>query len=125
DNWRHLAWWHSIQVDLGRKLITIAGTVLLICGIYLAAAGPFDFSQSFVTIGLVIVIALLGLGGAFFAPNERKLAELAARDIAAAGDGEITFSAEYEKIAARVRTVGIASNVLILVAVFVMVIKPS
>jgi hypothetical protein len=124
-NRRHLAWWHGVQVDLGRKLITIAGTVLLICGIYLASAGVFGFSWTFVTIGLVIIIVLLGLGGAFFAPQERKLVELATRDIAAAGDGEITMSAEYEAVASRVRVVGIATNVLILVAVFVMVTKPS
>jgi hypothetical protein len=114
-----------VQVDIGRKLITSAATVLLICGIYLSASGPFGFSWTFVTIGLVIVIVLLGLGGAFFAPNERKLAQLATRDVAAAGDGEVSLSADYEAVAGRVRMVGIASNVLILVAVFVMVIKPS
>src|SRR5689334_23238168 len=63
DNRRHLAWWHTMQVDLGRKLVTGAATVLLICGIYLAATGVFDFSWTFVTVGLVIIIVLLGLGG--------------------------------------------------------------
>jgi hypothetical protein len=125
-NRRHLAWWHSVQVELGRKLITIAGAVVLLAGIYLAATGVFDFKSTFVTIGLVIIIVILGLGGAFFAPNERKLAELSARDIAAAGEGaEIQLSAEYEAVAGRVRIVGIGVNVLILIALFVMVMKPS
>jgi hypothetical protein len=125
DNRRHLVWWHGVQADVGRKLVTSAATVLLICGIYLAASGPFGFSWTFVTVGLVVVVVLLGLGGAFFAPNERKLAAFAERDIAAAGDGQIVLSVEYERVATRVRLVGITSNILILVAVFVMVTKPA
>jgi hypothetical protein len=124
-NRRHLAWWHTAQGEIGVKLITTAGTVLLLAGIYLAATGVYDFKSTFVTIGLVIIIVILGLGGAFFAPHERKLAELATRDIAASGDGEIQLSAEYEGVASRVRIVGIGVNVLLLIAVFVMVVKPS
>jgi uncharacterized membrane protein len=124
-NRKHLAWWHSTQVDVGRKLITTSGTVLLLCGIYLAATGNYDFKATFVTIGLVIIIVILGMGGALFAPAERKMAEVAARDIAAAGEGEITLSAEYEALANRVKFAGITANVLILAGVFVMVMKPS
>jgi uncharacterized membrane protein len=123
-NLQHLAWWHGVQGELGKKLITISATVLLIAGIIMAASGPYDFGKPFVSIGLVIIIILLGLGGAFFGPTERKAAELAKRDIAAAADGEVKLSAEYEAVAARLRTVGIVSWVLILIAVFVMVIKP-
>lgn len=124
-NRKHLAWWHETQVDLGRKLITGSGTLLLLCGIYLAATGNYTFKQTFVTIGLVLIIVLLGMGGALFAPTERKLAEAAARDIAAAGDGEVALSADYEALANRVKIYGITANVLILIAVFVMVMKPS
>jgi uncharacterized membrane protein len=124
-NLQHLGWWHRVQGELGPKLITSSATVLLIAGIYLAASGPFDFGSTFVTIGLVIVVVLLGLGGAFFAPTERKAAELAQRDIDAAAGGAITLSADYQAVAGRLRLVGIISNVLILVAVFVMVMKPA
>jgi uncharacterized membrane protein len=123
-NLKHLAWWHRVQGELGPKLITSAATVLLLAGIYMAAAGPYGFGKAFVSIGLAIIAVLLGLGGAFFAPTERKAAELAERDIAAAADGEIKLSKEYERVAARLRVVGILSSVLILIAVFVMVIKP-
>jgi hypothetical protein len=124
-NRTHLAAWHSTQVELGRKLITGSGTLLLLCGIYLAAAGNYDFKSTFVTIGFVIIIVVLGLVGAVFTPTERKLAAAAARDIAAAGDGEITLSAEYNALANRVRIARLTANVLVLVAVFVMVIKPT
>jgi uncharacterized membrane protein len=123
-NLQHLAWWHRVQGEIGQKLITSAATVLLVAGIYLAEAGPYGFSDTFVTLGMVIIAALLGLGGAFFAPTERKAAELAERDIAAAAGGEIKLSAEYEAIAQRLKIVGIVSVVLVLIAVFVMVVKP-
>lgn len=123
-NLHHLAWWNQVRVELGRKLITSAATVLLIAGIYLAAAGPYSFSDTFVSIGMVILVALLGVGGAFFAPTERKAAELAQRDISASEGGEVRLSAEYQALSSRLNTVGIIFGVLVLVAVFVMVIKP-
>ena len=42
------------------------------------------WSDFYVQWGLGVIIVIGGLGGAFFAPRERKLAELAERDIAAA-----------------------------------------
>ena len=124
-NLHHLAWWHRTQHELGQKLITLAATVLLVAGLYLASTGPYDFGSSFVTLGIVIVAALLGLGGAFFSPHERKAAELAERDIAASTGGEVLLSAEYQAVARRLQIVGAASGLLVLVAVFLMVLKPS
>ena len=122
-NRKHLAWFHQVSVEIGRKIITIGATVILIAGIYLAATGPYDFGEPFVGIGMVIIIVLLGLGGAFFSPTERKAAEISARDIAAAGDGEIEFSAEYQALADRLAKVGGVASLLVLVAVFMMVTK--
>ena len=99
--------------------------MVLLAGIYLAAAGPFDFGSTFVSIGIVIIVVLLGLGGAFFAPRERKAAELAERDVAASAGGEVKLSAEYEALAGRLRIAGIASSLLVVVAVFVMVTSCS
>jgi uncharacterized membrane protein len=124
-NLQHLAWWHRVQGELGPKLITSAATVLLLAGIYLAASGPYDFGSTFVSIGIAIVVVLLGLGGAVFAPTERKAAELAERDISAATGGVITLSGEYQAVARRLRIVGVISAGLVLLAVFVMVMKPA
>jgi uncharacterized membrane protein len=124
-NTHHLGWWHRVQVELGRKLITAAATVVLLAGIYLAAAGPYDFGSTFVSIGIVIVVVLLGLGGAFFTPTETRAAELAERDISASAGGAVRLSAEYEAVAKRLRIVGAASSLLVLVAVFLMVVKPA
>ena len=107
-------------------MITPGATIILIAGIYLVAAGDeYKFSNFFVGAGIVIIVALLGLGGAFFSPNGVKAAELAQRDIDAAGSGEIVFSEEYNAVARKLATVGIAANVLVVLAIFLMVIKPS
>jgi uncharacterized membrane protein len=124
-NLHHLAWWHRTQYEVGQKLITGAATILLLAGLYLASAGPYDFSSSFVTLGMVIIAALLGLGGAFFSPNERKAAQIAERDISASTGAEIQLSAEYQVVARRLQIVGAASGLLVLIAVFLMVVKPS
>src|SRR4051794_38332389 len=82
---RHVAFWHRLQHEVGNNLITPAAIVILLAGIYLAAVGNYDFAKAFVTIGIVIIVVLLGAGHAFFAPNELRAAEAAERDIAAAG----------------------------------------
>lgn len=124
-NRRHLAWFHEVEEQIGKKVITTAATVILLAGIYLTSNGPYDFGSTFASIGLAIIIVLLGLGGAFFAPTERRATELAARDIAAAGDGEVELSDEYQAVAKRLATVGGLSSLLVLVAVFLMVVKPG
>ncbi len=121
---KHMAYWHRVQHELGRKLITPGATVILLAGIYLVAVGNFDFSDAFVAIGTIIIVVLLGLGGAFFSPNGVRAAELAQRDIDAAGSGEVVFSDEYNALARRLATAGIAANLLVLLAIFLMVVKP-
>jgi uncharacterized membrane protein len=124
ENRRHAAFWHHLQGELGKKVITPAATVVLIAGIYMVAAGNYDFSDVFVSIGILIIVALLGLGGAFFSPQEARIAEIAQRDIDAAGTGEVVFSDEYGALGRRLMMVGIAANVLVLLAIFLMVMKP-
>lgn len=117
---------HRIQARLGQLLITPAATVLLIAGIYLGAQGPYKFGSTWIGAGIIIIVVLLGLGGAFFAPHERRAAQLAERDLAAAPPGgDVVFSAEYDAVAKRIAIVGSAANLLILVAIFLMTIKPG
>ena len=77
---------HGAQERIGKFLITPAATIALLAGFYLASDRHY-MGKVWVIVPLVILIALLGLGGAFFAPNERRAAELSARDVAAAGAG--------------------------------------
>jgi uncharacterized membrane protein len=110
---------HDSRDRLGRLVMTPGMGVVLAAGIYLASKAD-AWSESWVTVPLVILILIGALGGMFFAPNERRLGELARRDLAAGG----TFSEEYEALFARVSAVGLATCGLVLIAIFFMVAKP-
>ena len=60
---------HAAQERIGRFLITPAATIALLAGFYLASDRDY-MGKVWVIVPLVILIALLGLGGAFFGPNE-------------------------------------------------------
>jgi hypothetical protein len=117
-----LPWLHTLQNEIGRKIIGPVGGVILLAGVYLAAKGAWDFGDWWVGFGMLAIIVLEGLGGAFFSPSERKLAELAERDIAASTGGTIALSAEYTALAKRVALVGGLSSLLIAITVIIMVL---
>jgi uncharacterized membrane protein len=119
-NLDHAAFFHRVQDRIGKFLITPAATLILLTGIYLAATGVYDFGDAFVTAGLVIVVILLGMGGAFFAPRERRLAELAARDAASESRQP---SEEYLRARAPVERAGQLAGLLVFAAIFLMVTK--
>jgi len=120
---RQVAWLHDMQAALGRMVVTPAAALVLITGIYLAADADV-FSKWWVAVPLLAILLILGLGGAFFAPRDRKLAELARRDIAAAGEGQVVFSDEYEDLGRQVGTVGAFVVLLVVIVIFVMVTGP-
>lgn len=106
---------HEAQDRIGRFLIMPFATLALLTGIYLAADRDY-FSEIWVQVPMGILIILLGLGGAFFTPHERKAAALARTD---------PNSPEYQAVAMRIAKVGALTSVMILVAVFFMVAKPG
>jgi hypothetical protein len=114
-----LPWLHHLQGEIGRKIITPSAAVVLLAGLYIALSGdgPFDMKDWWVGFGLVAILVLLGLGGAFFAPRERRLAELAERDLAAG-----KLSEEYEALAVQVARMGAFASLLVLVTVLFMVL---
>lgn len=115
---------HAAQDRIGKLVITPFASLALIAGVYLASDRDL-WGEPWVIVPLVILVALLGLGGAFFLPSERRLAELAERDIDAAADGaEVRFSDEYQRLLQRVAVIGALAAVLVLVATFFMVAKP-
>jgi uncharacterized membrane protein len=120
---RQVAWLHDMQAALGRMVVTPAAALVLITGIYLAADADV-FSKWWVAVPLLAILLILGLGGAFFAPRDRKLAELARRDIAAAGEGQVVFSQEYEDLGRQVGSVGAFVVLLVVIVIFVMVTGP-
>jgi uncharacterized membrane protein len=120
-NVSHLAWWHRTQVEIERKVLTPAATLVLLCGIYLAADGPYGFKSTFVSLGLLFLLVIMGLLGAVLIPAEAKGAAIAERAIAPDGSGEL--GAEYQAVARRMQIAGTIASVLVVVIVFLMVTK--
>lgn len=110
---------HELSGRLGRLVMSPAMVLVLLCGIYLASDAD-AWSEVWVSVPLVILIIIGGLGGMFFAPNERKLGALATRDLADGGE----LSAEYDALFRRVAIGGLTTCALVLVAIFFMAAKP-
>ncbi len=108
---------------IDRVMVTPGVLVLIAAGIYLAA-DRWEFSDAFVGAGIVLALILLGLVHGFFLPTERKLAQLAERDIAAAGDGEVKLSDEYMAISKRTGHIGTLAGLIVILAVYLMTAKP-
>jgi len=121
----HAPWYHHVTGIVGKFLITPAATLILLSGVYLVWKGVYEAGDAFVGAGIAIIVFLLGLGGAFFSRKEEKLLELAERDLAAGLGADGKLSEEYERINGQVAMVGALSSGLVLVAVFLMVVKPG
>jgi uncharacterized membrane protein len=106
------AFFHQAQAFLGQWVISPGLLVIVLAGVYLASDRHY-WSKAWVTVPFVIAIILGGLGGAYFGPREKRLAELAA-----AGGG-----AEYTRLFAQVRNVTYVALALVLIAAYMMVTK--
>jgi len=103
---------HRIQDAVGKRVISPFLGLALLAGIYLASK-LHTWSDFYVQ---------CALGGAYFAPRERRLAELAERDVAAADPhaSDFAFGSEYKALRQQVFFVNLAANVLILLTIFFM-----
>lgn len=110
---------------IDRTFVMPGTVVVLAAGIYLVATGPWTFGAPWVSAAFVIVAALLVLQLAVLMPAERRMIELAERDIAAAGSGEVSFGADYDAVARRLAVFGGIAGLLVLVAIVLMATKPG
>jgi uncharacterized membrane protein len=123
---RHLPYVHRLQLAINRYLATPALGIVLVTGIYQAADGDWDFGAPWISGSFAIVIVLGGLLGGYYIPTDRRLAALADREVGAAAAGTpVTMSSEYQAKARQEGVVGIVTGVLIVVAIFLMVVKPG
>jgi uncharacterized membrane protein len=122
---RHLPYVHRLGMAINQRLATPAMVVILITGIYQVSEDDgrgWSFSDAWVSATFVILIVLGGLIGGYFVPTDRKLAEMAERDLAT---GAPEMSAEYQAGAKRIGAIGALAGVLVLVAIFLMTTKPG
>jgi hypothetical protein len=114
---------HDVQHRLN-LVLTGPGTVLLLgFGIYLATK-DHQWGEAYVQVGLTI-IAVIVVAGGMIVRWTAQLSTLAQADVQrAGGDATITFSAAYEQTYRRYLVTETALGALVLVAIFVMVVKP-
>jgi hypothetical protein len=105
---------HAAQARISQLVISPGMVIVFAAGVYLASKLDV-WSEVWVSVPLVILIVIGGLGGAFIAPNEKRLSELAKAGPA---------TPEYAVLANRVMTAQYLAMALVLVAVFFMVVKP-
>jgi hypothetical protein len=115
---------HRIQGAVGKGVISPFMGLALLAGIYLASK-LHTWSDFYVQWGLVVIVVIGALGGAFFAPRERRLAELAERDVAAAGEGEVVFGDEYKAVRRQLLMVNVVVSAAILLTIYFMTAQVS
>ena len=103
-----------------RYLVTPGMIVVLAAGIYLLVDGDWDAGEAFISVGFVVIFALLALQLTFFGPQVERLKALSERDLK---DGD-ALSEEYLSASARIGKVGSLAGLLVVVAIFFMAYKP-
>jgi uncharacterized membrane protein len=116
---RAMPWFHRMQQNISRRIVSPGLGVILIAGIILAS-DEHQWKHFYVQWGIAIVIVIGALVGAVQARGEGQLADLAQRDVAAARDGQVTWSAEYQAVSRRIGMVGLLLYALVVLTVFFM-----
>jgi hypothetical protein len=110
---------HAISV----RVIMPGLAVVLICGIYMASDHKL-WSEFFVQWGLGAVVVIGAVEGMLLSPNEKRLVVVADRDLAASADGVFAPSAEHDTLVKRIGAVGATMDLIVLVTILFMAIKP-
>ena len=93
------------MLALLRTVVNPAGLVVLAAGLYLAFDGPYEFGDPWIGSTLLILIVVMGIVGAYLTPRARRLADATAL---------LQF-----------RRGLLVTDILVLVAIFLMVTKPG
>jgi uncharacterized membrane protein len=117
---RHLPYVHRLQLFINQRLATPALVVILITGFYQVSEGNWSLGDAWISLTLLIVIALGGLLGGYFIPTDRRLAVQVEKELAAGGE----LSDEYLAAVRREGVFGTITGILIIAALFLMVTKP-
>jgi hypothetical protein len=109
---------HAISV-----MVIMPGLVVVVlCGIYLASK-LHVWGDFFVQWGIIVALVIGAVEGMFLSPNEKRLVELADRELAAAGEGPVSFSAEHDSLVRRIGAIGATMDLLVILTILFMVLK--
>ncbi len=105
---------------ISQRVIMPGVAAIVVFGIYLASHLHY-WHAFFVQWGLGVAIVIGAVEGMYLGPREKRLIEVADSDVAGAGDGAVTFSAEHDSLVRRVGGVGALMDLLVVITVFLMV----
>jgi hypothetical protein len=105
---------------ISQRVIMPGVAAILVFGIYLASHLHL-WSTFFVQWGLGVVIVIGAVEGAYLGPREKRLVEVAERDVAAAGDGPVAFGAEHDSLVRQIGAVGALMDLLVVITIYFMV----
>jgi hypothetical protein len=108
---------------ISQRVIMPGLALIVIFGIYLASE-LHVWSSFYVQWGLGVAIVIGAVEGAYLGPREKRLIEVAEEDLAAAGDGSVTPSAEHDALVRRIGGIGALMDLLVVITIIFMVIKP-
>jgi hypothetical protein len=93
--------------------------IIVLAGLYLAH--ELDaFKYFYVEWGIGVSLLIGALGGAYMMPREKRVVEVAEREVAAAERPIRTLGAEYETLARQLRLAGAFQGILVLVTILFM-----
>ena len=112
---------HDVQHRLNVRLTGPGTVLLLVFGAYMASKDDL-WGESWVQVGLAVLLAIVVAGGWIVRASER-MAALSRADVDAGG-ASVAWSAEYDALYRRWLTVETGLGALVLVAIFFMAAKP-
>ena len=124
-NPRHLPYVHRLQLTINQFFALPALVIVIATGFYQVSEANWELGDFWLSATLAIVIVIAVLNIFYFIPSDRRLGPMVEGELAAAGDGEITLSKEYQRGAMRQGIAGTITGVLLVLAVLLMVDKPG
>jgi uncharacterized membrane protein len=124
-NPRYLPYKHRLQLWINGLLAAPALVVVLATGLYQVDELGYELGDFWLSGTLTIVLVLALMLAVYFIPEDRRLERMAERDIAAAGDGEVTMSEQYRRRVTIEALMGTVADLLTIAAVYLMVTKPG
>jgi len=120
---RSLPLLHRVEYTVERWLVNFGLLLVMGAGFWLASEEHL-WSRFFVQWGLGVSLVIGGVVGAVTMPAAKKAEKAAARDVAAAGGGEVVLGADYRALARRLSIANTGLALLVLVTILFMVIQP-